>query len=136
MGDYLTTREAFQGLILPDSRWQPWTAETTATSAGGRPSITSSSALQLATVDVDRGAPGQTLTLECERQAFQHHLTAIRQLATLSRTAATAQSWALTSHCSSLESARLSSAALLGRRSAWPPPAVNACGWPTLMEPM
>lgn len=67
MGTFLTDRDAYQALIIPQSRWVSWSAESTASPDGGRFDISSSSSLTLAPVVLGTGAPADDLTLTCAR---------------------------------------------------------------------
>lgn len=62
MGSFLTNRDQYQCLVIPDERWQAWAAQSVASPDGGRAEVTTSSNLHLEPVDLDTGAPTGVVT--------------------------------------------------------------------------
>ena len=67
MATFLTDRDAYQALIIPDGRWVSWESESTASPDGGRFEVSSTSDLALTPVVIGTGAPADNLTLTCAR---------------------------------------------------------------------
>lgn len=67
MATFLTDRDSYQALIIPDGRWVSWESESTAAPDGGRFDVTSSSNLGVVPVDIGTGAPTDDYVLTCAR---------------------------------------------------------------------
>lgn len=67
MATFLTDRDSYQALIIPDGRWVSWKSESTAAPDGGRFDVTSSSNLGIVPVDIGTGAPTDGYVLTCAR---------------------------------------------------------------------
>jgi len=70
VGDKLTNKATFQALILPDDRFTPWDAQSTASPDGGRAAVSTASALHIEPVDLGTGAPSQGVQLTCTRSGL------------------------------------------------------------------
>ena len=70
MGSQLTNKDTFQALILPDDRFTPWDAQSTASPDGGRAAVSTASALHIEPVDLGTGAPSQGVQLTCTRSGL------------------------------------------------------------------